>query len=434
MPDKAADAPGMPPARGAAATLRPAVYVDRVDTLGAIAVVRSLGRAGYAVHAATEHRHSLGLLSRYVARPALHPPMDSPAFLDWFRYYIAAHGIVAVVPSEQLALRLTEDSDEFFHLIPFATSPSRLRRAFGKYDLFAASLEQGLVEHLPALRLIDFDRQEERMRGTLRFPAFIKADAVHARQSGLSGEVVRVRNPAELEAALGRLAARFARVLVQGYVPGIGVGASFLLWDGVPCAEFLHRRLHEVPYTGGISSWREEFRHAAIRADALARIQALGWERGPVMVEYRLDERTGDFWLMEANARFWGSLHLPYYAGVDFPAILLRRFLLARGMAVPEPVGAAPLPRRRVSCRHLPAEAQHCWGKLKSPELPLRAKLAAVGRFFALMADPRVRSDLGSFPGDRHLLLVALYRFGRSMLRGLLRRVRRRPQRLVTDE
>lgn len=419
MPDKAA--------------LGPAIYVDRVDTLGAIAVVRSLGRAGYVVHAATEHKHSLGLLSRYVAYPALHPPMDSPRFLDWFRHYIKTHGIVAVVPSEQLALRLTEHSDEFFHLIPFATSPSLLRRAFGKYDLFAASLDQGLVEHLPALRLIDFDRQEERTQGALRFPAFIKTDAVHARQPGQGSQVIRVHDPAGLEAALREVARRFTRAVVQGYVPGTGIGASFLIWDDVPRAEFLHRRLHEVPYTGGISSWREEFRHAAIRADALARIKALGWGRGPVMVEYRLDERTGAFWLMEVNARFWGSLHLPYYAGVDFPAMLLRHFVLARGSTVPKPVGAV-LPRRQVSCRHLPAEVQHCWGKLKSSELPLRVKLAAVGRFFALMADPRVRSDLGSFPGDRHLLLVALYRFGGSMLRGLLRRVRRMPQLLATDE
>ena len=41
------------------------------------------------------------------------------------------------------------------------------------------------------------------------------------------------------------------------------------------------------------------------------------------MVEFKQDEGTGRFYLMEVNGRFWGSLQLAIDAGVDFPKLLV---------------------------------------------------------------------------------------------------------------
>jgi hypothetical protein len=41
------------------------------------------------------------------------------------------------------------------------------------------------------------------------------------------------------------------------------------------------------------------------------------------MVEYKVDAGSGVPYLMEVNARFWGSLQLAVDAGVDFPRLLL---------------------------------------------------------------------------------------------------------------
>ena len=40
------------------------------------------------------------------------------------------------------------------------------------------------------------------------------------------------------------------------------------------------------------------------------------------MVEYRHDPLSGQYWLMEVNGRFWGSLPLATAAGADFPTML----------------------------------------------------------------------------------------------------------------
>ncbi len=37
------------------------------------------------------------------------------------------------------------------------------------------------------------------------------------------------------------------------------------------------------------------------------------------MVEYKYDEKKRKGWFIEINPRFWGSLALPYYSGIDFP-------------------------------------------------------------------------------------------------------------------
>jgi len=69
------------------------------------------------------------------------------------------------------------------------------------------------------------------------------------------------------------------------------------------------------------------------------------------MLEYKQDHRTGTPFLMEVNARFWGSLQLAIDAGVDFPYLV---YQLARGE---RPV-AAPY-RAGVKSRWLLGDLDH---------------------------------------------------------------------------
>lgn len=72
---------------------------------------------------------------------------------------------------------------------------------------------------------------------------------------------------------------------------------------------------------------------------SLGLLRDLGWENGVAMVEYKVDPKSGQTWLMEINGRFWGSLQMAVDAGVDFPALLLQ---CARGEVQPEPVVGTP--------------------------------------------------------------------------------------------
>ncbi|MGH9616708.1 MAG: ATP-grasp domain-containing protein, partial [Acidobacteriaceae bacterium] len=108
----------------------------------------------------------------------------------------------------------------------------------------------------------------------------------------------------------------------QQYIAGKGVGVEMLFERGVPRWAFLHERVHELPLTGGGSSYRVSIDprpDLVQRASAL--LSSLKWH-GVAMVEFKVTQ-SGEPYLMEINPRLWGSLALAIDCGVDFPVGLL---------------------------------------------------------------------------------------------------------------
>ena len=114
------------------------VLVAEAQTTGAVAVIRSLGRAGYPVHACAREAGALGLGSAYAAARAVCPGYDRPGFVPWLRAYLAEHRIAAVVPSEGLLLALREHFEEFAHLLPYRLPRAALYAGMSKHDLLAS--------------------------------------------------------------------------------------------------------------------------------------------------------------------------------------------------------------------------------------------------------------------------------------------------------
>jgi predicted ATP-grasp superfamily ATP-dependent carboligase len=96
--------------------------------------------------------------------------------------------------------------------------------------------------------------------------------------------------------------------------------------QGEPIVQFAHRRLREKPPSGGVSVFRESIALPQVMTDyAIRLLQHVHWH-GVAMVEFKVDQQTGEPMLMEINGRFWGSLQLAIDAGVDFPYLLYKLF------------------------------------------------------------------------------------------------------------
>lgn len=386
------------------------VLAVEAHSMGALAVIRSLGRAGYRVHACSPQNGALGLRSSYTTVQVTPPSYDEKGFCDWLARYVAANDIKVIIPSEAFLIAIRARFEELSPLLPVSPDRRITYRGLSKVDV-ALAFETGdatVRRRLPPQRIIMADTPLQASDfAALRYPIFAKVDAIHACAHG-DGRVIRINDPSSALSTLQELQQQYEKILVQEFVPGQGVGAFFLLWDGEILGEFMHRRLHEVPHTGGISSLRESYFSQEIRDDALARLRHLEW-RGVAMLEYRLDPVSGQFHFIELNGRFWGSLHLALYSGIDFPTLLVDIFC---GMPV-EPQTSF---RTGIRCRStFPGELQHVWSKLKDPTLSWLKKSAAISEFFLLSLDPTVRSDL-LFPGDRMLYLEGVKRaFRRSV-------------------
>jgi protein-tyrosine-phosphatase len=117
-------------------------------------------------------------------------------------------------------------------------------------------------------------------------------------------------------------------VLLEQYFVGTGMGLEVLADGGRILCVLQHVRVHE-PIHGGGSSYRKT---VALDPKLLTctekLISVLGWT-GVAMVEFKYNEDTQDFVLVEVNGRFWGSLPLAIAAGADFPYYLYQ--LLVEG-------------------------------------------------------------------------------------------------------
>ena len=379
------------------------ILVAEAHTIGSIAVIRSLGRAGYRVVATSPVEDALGFSSRYCHVKCFQPPYeDTEKFLAWLNAILHNETVDLIIPSEGFLLAIRPWFNQFQRFLPVPSQQDIVYRSLSKCDLFQEFLDRGMHDHLPPFILV---REGQELPttcelGSLGLPLFLKVDGLYARH-GSSGDVIRCETSSDASDQLKKLSLCYRKILVQGYVQGAGVGVFFARWEGRQLGEFLHRRIHEVPHTGGVSSLRNSWKHPQVLADAKARIALLGWE-GVGMFEYRWDPDTDKFSLMEFNSRFWGSLHLALFADVDFPKYLVD----ACFGYFSQPVTRYPL----IQCRlTFPREVEYVMSRLRDSTLPHSQKLWTLSEFWLLCFNFRMFSDL-NFPGDRVLYWKMLVR------------------------
>jgi hypothetical protein len=383
------------------------ILITDAQTVAGLACLRSLSRAGYPVHVIGESLDMLCFDSACKFSSTLCPPYSSTEFPEWCLNFCDTHQIRLVLPTERFLLALGSKLEHLMPLLHARVSLETLKLSLSKirlFDAFSKATDDRLRANLPAFHVASLDSHQltRDVVGGWKSPYFVKCDVLEAR-AGAAAQVIRVESFTELDETLKRLSPDYRRVLIQEYSEGRGAGAFMLRWDKKLVARLMHQRLHEVPHTGGHSSLRETCLDETLFADALHRAEFLNWE-GPAMFEYRQDPESGVFRLLELNARFWGSLHLALYAGVDFP---LKLADLARGAQVtPQP----EYPLGVIARFTVPGEIQHTWSYLKDKNVHFSKKISKLVEFFSLFLRPGLGDDL-YFPGDRRIFFRTLRKY-----------------------
>jgi hypothetical protein len=387
------------------------VMVTHAHAIGNTAVARSLGRAGYRVHALTDVADAVILRSRFVAVPVVTPSYSSPDFGDWILDYVGRHDIRVIIPSEGFLVATREQFGRLQPLMPLPRDWAVVERSFSKTEYFDAFLRSGdprLREHIPPSHVVwrgealPSNAQLEAL-GT---PLYVKADEVLC-DHGRSGGVFRCANADAARTRLQGLLETHRGVLVQGPAAGVKATCNLCLHQGRVLAESMAVALHEAPHDGGLTVLRRTWWHEAMRDDALRRLEALHWE-GVAMMEYKWDAATREFTFIEANTRFWAALHLDLFAGADFPRVQVDAFL-------GRPAAEIVRPTRDVTCRYtVPGDTSWLLSSLRDPTVPTGRKLRRLAEFIGLFLDPRIESDL-FFPGDRALYWREWLRFLRDL-------------------
>lgn len=331
----------------------------------AVASVRSLARAGHTVRVGESTSWSKAGWSRDASGSFTYPApqRDAAAFVQRIAQEVRRVGGALVLPmTERTTLPLSAHRGVVEEAGGTLVLPAHetVLRAFDKRATTA--LAESLGIRVPRTVEVKSAAEAARQAELVSYPVVLKPRSSEEERGGrvrATGAPVYARDTAEFAAAFAELRERCSAVLVQEYVEGAGAGYFALMHHGELRAEFAHRRIRDVRPTGSGSAVRASVQpDPRLREAGLAVLGALGWH-GVAMVEFRLPP-DGPPAFLEVNGRFWNSLPLAIYAGVDFPALLAR-------MAEHGDIPPAPGYAEGVRCRWLLGDVRHLLEVMRGP-------------------------------------------------------------------
>jgi len=297
--------------------MRMKVLVLDAESAAGLETVQSLGRYGCTVHTASFQSEQTLRRSRFICR---HFRLDSPPdgatgeLVSLFR----AEKYDLIVPATEvslLAMLSPEIPDDMYQHAALAPRPS-VRTALDKQAVWELARRLGI--RVPSSELVCSTSLPPKTFPVVLKPVFSKKNTRGA------VEDFRVTIARDLMQWRSALTTTYQDVPVQQqqYISGKGLGVEMLFEHGTLRWAFLHERVHELPLTGGGSSYRVSL---GLKDDLVkistSLLSALEWH-GVAMVEFKVTAE-GEAYLIEINPRLWGSLALAIDCGVDFPVGLL---------------------------------------------------------------------------------------------------------------
>jgi len=293
------------------------VLVIGDDTRSFLATVRSLAKRHIEVHAAPFDFSSPALRSRHITRLCYLPYYlgDGAEWLAEVEELFRRERYDLVIPcDERTLLPLHHHRERLAKLCRLAIPNERAMAVFFDKNL-TRELARSLGIPVAQGRLIAAADTAQAIIGEAGLPLAVKPlqsyalGGLHARD-----KVVIVDDAESLSRILPSL--RGGGHLFEAFFAGDGVGVSVLASRGKVLQAFQHRRVHEW---NGNGYYRVSAPLSAPLVAATGKIIAASDYTGVAMFEFKVNQESGAWVLLEVNARPWGSMPLPVGVGVDFP-------------------------------------------------------------------------------------------------------------------
>ena len=287
----------------------------------ALAIVQSLGHAGHEVYLAGTNLNSISWHSSYIKEKNIYPDpyQNKNNFKKWIVNFQNKEKFDFIIPATDGTIyplmeirNAKSDYSEF--VLPTDES---FKWVFDKDKTTELALRLNI--NIPKTYIV---RTQKELYNYNNFPYFVKParSKVWINGKGYHLEAKLVKNTNELNSAINKYIS-YGVVLIQEYVFGQGIGIETLCRNGKVVKLFAHKRIHEFPLTGGGSTYRVSIESPKDLLNATKKIlEEIKWN-GVAMVEFK--KNGENYWLMEINGRFWGSLPLAIFAGIDFPTYLI---------------------------------------------------------------------------------------------------------------
>jgi len=361
----------------------PSALVLDAHTKSGLAAIRSLGAKGVEVIAGATHRTAMGFHSKYTREAFTYPsPIDRPLeFVD---------AISAIVTRGAQPVLFTFSDATFWllykhrrwmpALAAYPDLPTSVATVLDKARTMKLAERAGV--ETPETRYPESLSELECLVSGWHYPIVVKPrhSVAWPCGRGVQNSPRFAFNSAEVLSVAASLRQQTMEMpILQEYVSGEELGVEFLCRDGDVLAVFAHQRIRSLSPTGGAAAVKVAIDegYKCIGEQARRLVCNLRWT-GPVMIEFKVDQRDGRAKLIEINGRFWGSLPLAVLAGVDFPWLY---YCLVTG----QPISNLPGYQTGIRSRHWLGDLSHVlavlFAKDRMRDLVYPSRVSAVREF-----------------------------------------------------
>jgi predicted ATP-grasp superfamily ATP-dependent carboligase len=340
------------------------------------------------VYVADATPRTLAGSSRFASKQLQCPdPMNFPAlFVDWVKKAAVAEKIDVIMPmTDQTSMLLAPRQRDITASIACGGAQS-YELISNKAKLIEIAGAAGIP--VPHTQVAHSAEELTQLLASAHFPVVLKParskvlvnDRIVGTAVHIAGSVAEAQSYIRNQVWLG-----IEPCLIQEFIPGHGAGVFAFAADGRPLAWFAHQRIREKPPRGGVSVLSQSKEtDSRLRAAAEKLLAAANWT-GPAMIEFRV-AKDGTPYLMEINARLWGSLQLAIDCGVDFPLMMVEKLISGAARDVQTYV----VDRR---LRWLLGDLDNLLIQLKQG--PVRgSRLRVIADFLATFFDPRTKQEI----------------------------------------
>lgn len=302
----------------------PAAFVLGLYDTG-LSAVRGLGRKGVPVVAFDYETGNAGFASRYCravrCQHPEHAPEELVALLISEARSVAGPAML-LAASDAFVLFVSRYREPLREYFRFTLPPAAVLEALVDKRLQYELAGQIGIPH-PATFYPETAADVGRIASQLDYPAVIKPYVGHRyREEVSSDKGLTVDGPEALHSTFERLFETGAQALVQSFAPGPItnlINVTYCLDQaGNLLDSFMLRKLRQFPVDLGVGTFVECYFDAAAFELGLKFCRALGY-RGIAEVEFKLDERTGRFALIELNPRIGAQNQLALSCGHNLP-------------------------------------------------------------------------------------------------------------------
>lgn len=294
----------------------------------AIPFIQELGKSGVLVDVAAKE-NCLAFTSVFARKCFVYPEQKAgQQFLDWIKSLDEHGNYEFIVPTTEKMLHQFQQLDEDDPMREKAVLACKKSIDIALNKVESIRLASSL--NIPVPQSLLFSDNPE-PKSPFGYPVVLKTlnSQVLKDEKMVYAPVCIARDEGQYHTFLEKWSGS-TDLQIQEYFPGHGWGIEVLYEYGRKRWHFAHERIHELPLTGGASTYRRSVAAPKkMLGFATVLLDRLKWH-GIAMVEFKVN-RKGEFVFLEINPRPWGSMSLSVKSGVNFP---LGLYALSRHMSV----------------------------------------------------------------------------------------------------